>query len=539
MTDSAEQDSFFQRVSKEHFAVFFLLGLCAFIALARYHTYDEPLEHDITATAVIANEMRLGRPYYSDVWENKPPALYIAHMAAQSLFGYGRGSLYALNVGLGILSLFGVYVAASSGAGDRTAGLWAAIFWTLASGDLDLQANQPNTEAFMNPPIIWAFALFLRAGKQEGFSRVLLMMVTGALVTWTTFYKPHCVVYAVFLSLAHLLYPPGTDSGARRRAINDVLIIAAVGFIAWIGFFAYFSYTGRYQILYKTLFVYPTYYSAGMLHNVWSSLGEHMFPKKLDYVLPMVFLSVLGGLVAWVRKGGRPWALLIAFVIATQLAIGLPGRFYIHYYQLWLPLLSVAAGWSIVVLAEVFKEEYKKWLPNSLAVIAVLFMLQAEIWAYRMDPQEWSRQSYGGVYAAGEILAVEIAKILEPGETLYVLGDEPGFYFHTKTRPAIGNFFLADVAKGPLAEELTTRALKALAEKPPDLVIIMNSAVGDKTVGPLNATLGPEHPIRAWVSRNYCSPPSKPSQFFTICARPGSSLERRDSYQSLRSELLE
>jgi hypothetical protein len=538
MTDSFEQDSFFQRVAKERFAVFFLLGLCAFIALARYHTYDEPLERDITATAVIANEMRHGRPYYSDVWENKPPALYIVHMAAQSLFGYGRGSLYALNVGLGILSLFGVYAAASSGGGGRTAGLWAAVFWTLASGDLDLQANQPNTEAFMNAAVIWAFALFLRADK-SGLSRVLRMIGIGALLAWTSFYKPHSVVYAVALSLAHLFYPPGTDAGTRRGAIKDVLVIGAVGLAAWIGFFVYFSSTGRYQILYTTMFVYPRYYSDNMLGNVLSSFGEHMFPKLLQSMLPLAFLTLMAGIVAWVKKAGRPWALLFAYALATQLTIGMPGRFYVHYYQLWLPLLAVGAGWSIVLLAKVFKEDYQRWLPHAFGAIAAVFMLQSEIWAYRMDPTEWSRKSYGGVYAASEMVAAEIAKILEPNETLYVLGDEPNFYFITNRRPAVGTFFLQDVASGPLAEELTGRVLKDLAAKPPDLVIILNSAIGDKTVGPKNAKLGPEHPIRAWVSQNYCPINPKPNQFFNICAKPGSSLERRNSYQALRAELSE
>ena len=538
MTDSVEQDSFFQRVAKDRFIVFFLLGLCAFIGLARYHTYDEPLERDITATAVIANEMRLGRPYYSDVWENKPPALYIAHIAAQTLFGYGRGSLYALNVGLGILSLFGVYAAASSGGGGRTAGLWAAVFWTLASGDLELQANQPNTEAFMNAPLIWAFALFLRADK-SGLRRVLRMLAIGVLLAWTSFYKPHSVVYAVALSLAHLFYPPQSDAGARRGAIKDLVIVASVGLLAWIGFFAYFTLTGRYQILYTTMFVYPSYYSDNMLKNVWSSFGQHMLPKSLQSMLPLAFLSVVAGVVAWTRKAGRPWALFIAYAVATQLTIGMPGRFYTHYYQLWLPLLAVGAGWAIVMLAKVFKEDYQRWLPHAFAAIAAVFMLQAEIWAYRMDPIEWSRRSYGGVFATSEMLSTEIAKILEPNETLYVLGDEPNFYFVTKRRPAVGTFFLQDVASGPLAEELTGRVLRDLSGKPPDLVIILNSAIGDKSVGPKNAKLGPEHPIRAWVSQNYCVVYPKPHQFFTICAKPGSSLERRDSYRALRAELSE
>src|SRR5438132_12579012 len=111
--------------------------------------------------------MRAGRHYYSEVGENKPPAVHIANLAAQVLFGYRRASIYALNVGLSLITLLGVYLAASSSGMGRTAGLWAAVFWALISGDLDLQANQPNLEAFMNGPVIWAFALLLRAPRSD------------------------------------------------------------------------------------------------------------------------------------------------------------------------------------------------------------------------------------------------------------------------------------------------------------------------------------------------------------------------------------
>jgi hypothetical protein len=539
MTDSVEKRSFFQGIVKEQFVVLFLLGLACFIAFARYHTYDEPLEHDITTAIVMANEMRLGRPYYSDLWENKPPAQYVAYIIAQSLFGYRRGSLYALNVTLGIITLLGVYAAASSGGGGRIAGLWAAVFWTLISGDLDLGANQPNTEAFMNPPLIWAFALLLRAEKSNTYTWLLRLLAIGSLLSLATFYKPHSVFYGLFLGLAHVIFPPERTAAGRKRAIQEVLLIGLVGAIAWGAFIAYFALTGRFQILYTTMLVYPGYYSGNMFKNIMDSLGRRFFPPSMLSASPLIFLTLVGGIIAWIVRSTRPWVLLLAYAVATQLTIGVPGRWYSHYYQLWLPILATGAGWSVVLLRHVVQEQFRSWLPHAFAGIAVLFMLQAEIWAYRMDPQEWSKLSYGGVYAASEIVAGEIEKILEPGETLYVLGDEPGFYFHTRTRPAVGTFFLADVASGPLAEELTGRALKALARKPPDLVIIMNSAIGPKTVGPLNAALGPEHPLRSWVSQNYCPAIPNPTQFFTICAKPGSSLERRDSYQSLRAELTE
>src|SRR5713101_6940915 len=142
MIESTATSSLLNRIANQRITLLFLLGLSCFIALARFHTYNEPLEHDIMATAVMANELQAGGPFYSELRDIKPPALYVAHVAGQYLFGDGLGYLYALNVSLAVITLFGVYVAASSNGMGPTAGLWAAVFWTLISGDLDLQANQ-------------------------------------------------------------------------------------------------------------------------------------------------------------------------------------------------------------------------------------------------------------------------------------------------------------------------------------------------------------------------------------------------------------
>src|SRR6267378_7372308 len=422
MSDPTETHSFFQGIASKQFALIFLLGLTCFIFLARFHTYEEPVEHDITTAAVIANEMREGRAYYSDLWEIKPPGWFAGHVVAQSLFGYGPGSLYALNVGLAVITLLGVYIAGSSGGGSRIAGLWAAVFWTLTSGDLNLQANQSNTEAFMNPPIIWAFALLLRARSNEKGSYILRTLLIAVLLALPTFCKPQSVFYALFLCVAHVIYPPERTASGRKQALKEVLIIAGVGAAAWIAFFTYYAMTGRFQIVYTTMFIYPSYYAGSVFRNVLKSLGSALYPRQLHFTAPLVFLTLVGGIVAWLKHSGRPWALLIAYALATQLTIGIAGKFYSHYYQLWLPLFAVGAGWSIVLLGHILKESYSTWMPHAFAVIALVFMLQAEIWAYAMDPEQWSVQSYGGIYVPSRMLARELSNILQPGETLYVLG---------------------------------------------------------------------------------------------------------------------
>jgi len=529
-------------VVRQRIALLFLIGLSCFIAIARFHTYSEPLDHDITATAVIASEMRAGRAYYSDLWENKPPARFVAHIIVQSLFGYGRSSLYALNVGLGVLTLFGVYVAASAMGMGPTAGLWAAVFWALTSGDLDLQANQPNTEAFMNAPLIWAFALLLRARGAaivDDHSYLLRTLAIGGLLALATFYKPQRVLYGFFLAVAHVIYPPeGTPSG-RRQALKEVSIIAGVGAAAWIAFFVYFAMTGRFKIVYTTMFIYPGYYSGNMFKNLWTSLAlSNLFPRQMLFTSALVFLSLLSGVIVWMKRSPRPGAMLLAYAVATQLTIGITGMFYPHYYQLWLPILAVGAGWSVVLLRHVIKQEYAQWRQHVFAVIALVSMMPSEIWVYRMDPEHWALQAYGEVYVNSERLGHEINNILEPGETLYVLGDEPVFYFVTQRRPATGVFFLQALASGPLAQELTTRVVNDLVRNPPDLVVIMSDAVGPKTVSSDHATLGPDHPLLVWILQNYHCPPGKEGhKFFAICARPGSPLDQRTSYRELAASL--
>jgi hypothetical protein len=134
-----------------------LLGLALVIATARLHTYHEPLERDITAAAVIGHEMLAGRSLYADMWDHKPPAIHVTHALAILLAGYGPGAVYLLNIVAAITTLGGTYLAASA-VGGVVAGLWGAVFWTLVSGDLWLQANQPNAEVFINACVAWAFA---------------------------------------------------------------------------------------------------------------------------------------------------------------------------------------------------------------------------------------------------------------------------------------------------------------------------------------------------------------------------------------------
>jgi len=162
-----------------------LAGLCALIFLLRLHTYNEPLERDLTTYAVIAHEMLSGKNLYSELWDHKPPAIHVTYAAAECIAGYGRNSIFLMNVVAAMAAVVACYFAGAAGGRGPVAGLVAATLWTLVSGDPSIEGNQPNTEVFLNVLLTTAFVILVQAGKRRiGFGRAALL---GALFTIASF----------------------------------------------------------------------------------------------------------------------------------------------------------------------------------------------------------------------------------------------------------------------------------------------------------------------------------------------------------------
>src|SRR5438309_10446571 len=127
-----------------------LLGLGGLIFFARLHTYGEPLERDLTTYAVIGHEMLGGKTLYADLWDHKPPAIYVTYAAAELVAGYGRDSIFLLNISAAFATLLACCFAGSAAGGGRLGVLIAAGLWALVSGDRTIQGNQPNTEVLLS-----------------------------------------------------------------------------------------------------------------------------------------------------------------------------------------------------------------------------------------------------------------------------------------------------------------------------------------------------------------------------------------------------
>ena len=474
------------------------------IAVVRLHTLDEPLERDLTIYMTIADGWLHGLAPYTGLWDHKPPGTFAFYTVFAALFGTGAVAFYAMGLAASLVTLAGCH-AAGTVMGGRTGGLVAALAWTVVGGDLLTQSNQPNTEVFINACLVWVVAIVaLDARGRIGLGWFAL---AGGLVFVASACKQVAVTVPVAVFLAHLAI---TAAAGRpwRDAVAKAAVGAAVAAAGWVAMVAAFAATGTLDAFVEAVFDYNRGYAGDLAGNLGAGLvGTTLLAPSAFPFVPLLFAGLGFALWGLVRRDQRAMAsILLLWLVGTWFAVVLPGRFFAHYLQFWLPPLAVAAGW----IAATGGGDGAAWRTARACVVSCcLFlpgMLQVLQHLRNWHPIAIAEFKYGIHGAESEEtrqMAPWIAAHLPPGGRLYHWGSEPGVYLWSGRRP-----YLRFVHGFPLLQQFTARpdltaryveeVLAGLEKAPPDLI-----------VGRLSY-LQFDHPVTRWIAARYLRVPGPP-----------------------------
>ncbi len=486
--------------------------LAILIAWERLHTLHEPFERDITTYAVIGHELLAGRPLYSDLWDHKPPGIHWTYALAEILAGYGDGAIYLLNLLASLATLLGLYRAGKVVAGKGGV-LWAAGFWAVASGDLYLEANQPNTEVFLNACLTWAFALWLEVEfRRWSLGRTLGI---GALFALGSLYKP-VLFFPLLFWISFELFKLREDGRKDPKAFRRIWMVSAFSMAGWFFLMVWFCFRGALGDLTEALFSYNAFVFSQWPWS-WSGSFLSLWPSFLWFATPLLGISILG----WCFLRGespKAWKLWAAWALATVLEIFQQGNFFHHYYQLWLPVLCLGAAWGVVGFGIRFGKN-SRIKDQAWALGLMVLLLLNEVPLYFLSAEQWSRLKYGNVFIDSRELAGKIETLLKPGETFYEWGNETGLYFWTQRRPPSGVFYAYPLASGPLKESLTKRVPAQLEESRPELFIFNSDFYGPTADNPI---------LLDWFKQRYERIPGKAQQGpYLLMMRKGGELSKR------------
>lgn len=511
-----------------------LLLFALLLAITRLRTLTEPPETDLAVYSVIGRELVAGRKLYSDLWDIKPPAIYWLYACAATFTSSGPWMRYWLWIIPSVATMLGVYRLAQILAHNRTGGVWAAFAWTVLSQHLELQANQPNTEVFLNAVVVWAMVVLLLPRTHSSPYAFLRSRLTGGgLFGVGLLLKPVIAPWVCASILIEATHPrnqfPVTPQAANRLSWS--LLQTIVVFSAGVAFpiaaaITVIYFQKSFSEFLEIMFRWNPWYAQNPLQNIFEAyLPVNLLPIEMRDLIPWVFAAALACSVLMAKRRNHSLWHIVCAVTLLPAVIGLPGRWYPHYYQLWLPWLAILLPVAGVRLRRSLSKQVGALWVGALIVVTI-----GRAWTFGGEllhsPVEWSLGKYGPCFVNEETLGKRIAHILTPTETFFVWGNTPTLYEASSKRPPTGVFFVIPLLYGPTTETLSLRTLHQLERTNPELLVI----------NMLDNPAPASHPVVQWFNNNYAPHPlleSGDPKFRLYCRKGGALSTRLD--QSLRT----
>ena len=457
-----------------------LLTLLFFISIVlcvviRLHSLGAPLPIDLTAHSYMAHRLLAGDELYTNIWNHKPPGVYWAYMLAELIWGYGVAASVYIGIVFTVLTQIFIYLFTKKIAG-RPAALLASIFWALSSNALFMEASQPNVEPFMNAftmAALWSFLKF-RDGSRA------FILLSGLLLTVASVFKT--VALFPFLALfAYMIWRAVSEdrAGWLKKNLSTWILYLIPGAVIWALLALYFVSVGRFPDFWEAVFQYNTQYSGNILYNFWFMLATPSLLASIAFREAWVLVILALAWLPYSRKEygpvSRSFFLFLLLGIAVEVAA--PGKYYNHYYQLYLPLLSILASLFIVDLSGYLQEKH----PGRAKAVTVLVIVfaTANLAYYQgkflyQSPEDNSREIYGEQYIEVRELGKYIKSVTEPCETIYTWGEQTGIYYYSQRKATSGTFFIYSLFfdQDEMKKERLRKVYAELRATPPALFIV-------------------------------------------------------------------
>ena len=455
--------------------------------------------------AMVGDGVVHGKMPYRDVWDFKPPGIFLVYALAQALFGKSMIAIRLLEVAGLIASVFGFARLAETFFERRVVGIMGGAVSALLLAELEFwHTGQP--EVFGG--FLTTAALVLATTQLPSSRKIWVWLGTGALFGLAFLFKPPLGGGAIVCA-AYLATREQKRAGSAARAIRTLVIIGASALAPIVLCGAWFALRGAWPALHWTLAEFtPGYTTLGWEGRqaatmLYYSLEEAFFKFSALAAAAIIAMASLTPLHGREREG----TFLVLGVIAMQLAgVAMQGKFFPYHYAATLQLIGFLAGLGL----------YKLWrrclaggLGGALAFASFVVIttdmraatrdlpqyFRERAWmrleyAFRLSPY-FSREaldrdlSYVADYnlSADREVALEVRSRTSNQDSIFVWGFEPAIYWLAERAPA--SRFIYDVPQRTEWQRGYARAelMRDLVKGAPALIIVQHNDVFPAVTG--------------------------------------------------------
>lgn len=293
--------------------------------------------------ATVADGVLRGEMPYRDVWDFKPPGIFLAYAAAFALLGNSMMAPRLLEV-LGLLLLvLGLRRLGGKLFGSETAGLVGGAVAALIHAQLDFwHSGQPETFG----GYATVAALVLTVAEPSRHRRVLVWAGIGLCFGLAFLFKPP-LGGGVIVCAAAVARRTRADGGTPRQALLPALVMALGALAPLLACAAWFALGGAWAEMRWTLGEFTPGYT--QLSWVGRSAPEMFYFAVEEGIFKLSALLAAGFVAAIVMRPlhGRELEgfFLVLGVASVQLAgVAMQGKFFQYHYAATIPLLAFVSG---------------------------------------------------------------------------------------------------------------------------------------------------------------------------------------------------
>lgn len=317
-----------------HKKEWFLIIVASLFILLRSPSLVEPHWYkDEGIYQVVGREIASGKMLYKDIWDNKPPLLYLIYAVFDgNLFSVKLASLFA-----GLLSLFAFYALSGKIFAKNLSRYIATLLYGFLFATPLLEGNIANAENFMLLPIIFAGYFVLNFSENE---KNKYLVFAGVLLSIAFIIKVVAVfdfaAFFIFLSVIFL------DNFIKEKKDTRVSFLSSqvLFFVSFLSLFfivfLYFFFNGAISD-----------FLSGVLSQNLSYVNYQnvfIFPMGILILKSILLFFVLFFLIAKRKKISKGDLFIYLWIALSVYSAFFSQRPYTHYLLVMLPAFCLLYG---------------------------------------------------------------------------------------------------------------------------------------------------------------------------------------------------
>jgi len=342
------------------------------------------IDHDESTYLLIGREIARGSTLYTDVWDTKPPGIYLIFAFFNLLFGnsiFIMRLVAALTVGLTAFMLYKAKLQLSRKKGLAIA---SGILYVIATSAYRF-GLAANTEIFFNLFTITGLFLLLKNGNIFKYLLAGFILGLGFIIKYVTIFDLTAFII-FYLFLYHELVK--VRKSFKQRFFNT--LITGISFVIPFGLInIYYLIIDQYDTFFFVSFEFISRYKSSYQNQIlWNYILD--FHIKF-FPLLFVFYFIILKKIREFGKNPSLWLSVIWFSLVFT-GIMLQGKPFNHYFIQIIPALCFLAP-DVTEMIVLYKNISNRIRNQVIAGISILILLTAIInQSYYLYTPDYPRQ---------------------------------------------------------------------------------------------------------------------------------------------------